>query len=1094
MGPNQEDRKDTNMIIRKSNSSLVVGVGDASFTTSISAAGAGFVISLLRDKLYTDKHKVALYETLMNALDARTASGDNLQVELYLSKSELIVKDHGTGMTSQDMRDVYFSYCNSTKGDTDSMVGGMGIGSKSPAAYTNVYFVTNRRDGKSTTYMSVINKATNEVHEMQPEPMAPGEHAGITVRIPLTPHYVEQVDKDKELDTFHRLIIDGVVFRSVLNGNDPVDYYYVAENVDESDWDSMSEEKRKEALYDKALLPSSVKFAKLLKQYCPYFNPDADPAREVAQDLALGMIVSQDELLDAEGHSLTYGDIADDFKAQEAILDAYDKLGREDAASLADLCGDDLDTRVTHLFDVTGYHFIPGAGYVFRYEPLSTFYKSSGISGSYMYATDGDMVYGIPGELPNRYSRQFIIDGYTALITYPRSSALPPQPSREKLEPGDNLDAMVKNAVHRIYNATLVREIRRVKAGDLGTNCLLKRCAENAGNIADVRVPYLGNSVRSYFGDTVRSACKQTFTKAYAERHTFPTAIPGIEVYSARDTFSSESGEYKLAKCEDGNTFSISEKYVIAVIDDSDAKAGEEFDLIPEDLYEYMKSRPGTATVPALTEFTRAIKSSGGRNRMAHSSVRMLVVPSGVEAELDKFFSRYRRNKALSGLIRDVDKFYMSDIRRVRNAGDYYERCSTTVLRDVDAFVLKFAKAVSSAKATEEVEEAASKFAEDVAKAMPDATAAQLADAVADNDDKKKGKRVVKTPRRKAGTTGTLSLTTPVAVFTNFNGYSSKASSAISLAEFEELRKSKDSLYDTGAEFADTVVFPVGTRWRATDVLCTVLLRGDTHSAPFPGSMLREMLGIKHVVRAVPAIAVKMCEEPWCEMYTEVDYIARLQAIIDKFSINFMPSALYTYLDNTLGIRWHKSYWNGVQTSLLNCVDDAEEALVESVGAQGSVSVQRAFSVVAFVLSAIHQDSDHYHELSRLACKHAAGITNKDTPIYSSMLRALFDYNDTIGRECIEKLQSAVATMQPADVKALVNNWAYVRFMRCADSPMCLDEREKAASIVWPNLDKQINKCYTLVSKVVAPFNKPLSLSAVFGSDSKCVAKIKEND
>lgn len=98
------------------------------------------------DSLYSDKIKAPLRELASNAFDAHTRAGiPEVPFEVTLPTDldpVFSVRDFGPGMSHADTMTLYTTMFQSDKDDSNAEVGGFGIGSKSPFAYTDTFSVT----------------------------------------------------------------------------------------------------------------------------------------------------------------------------------------------------------------------------------------------------------------------------------------------------------------------------------------------------------------------------------------------------------------------------------------------------------------------------------------------------------------------------------------------------------------------------------------------------------------------------------------------------------------------------------------------------------------------------------------------------------------------------------------------------------------------------------------------------------------------------------------------------------------------------------------------------------------------------------------
>lgn len=117
----------------------------------IDTAALAHIMGVLTD-LYADRLLAAIREPSTNARDAQLAAGkgdEPIVVDLPTSLRPLLsIRDHGTGMSADDIREVFSAYGASTKRDTDDYNGMLGLGCKAPLAYTDQFVVTSTKDGE----------------------------------------------------------------------------------------------------------------------------------------------------------------------------------------------------------------------------------------------------------------------------------------------------------------------------------------------------------------------------------------------------------------------------------------------------------------------------------------------------------------------------------------------------------------------------------------------------------------------------------------------------------------------------------------------------------------------------------------------------------------------------------------------------------------------------------------------------------------------------------------------------------------------------------------------------------------------------------
>jgi len=85
--------------------------------------------------------------------DDLTYFSDTNVIDIMFEKDEIIFKDHGVGLSKERVKNIFTVFGGSTKRDDNTEIGGFGLGSKSPFAYTNTFFVRTCRNNVVYKYM-----------------------------------------------------------------------------------------------------------------------------------------------------------------------------------------------------------------------------------------------------------------------------------------------------------------------------------------------------------------------------------------------------------------------------------------------------------------------------------------------------------------------------------------------------------------------------------------------------------------------------------------------------------------------------------------------------------------------------------------------------------------------------------------------------------------------------------------------------------------------------------------------------------------------------------------------------------------------------
>lgn len=128
---------------------------------SIRAKDMGFVLSLLRDKMYSDPITAICREVACNARDAHREVGKHdLPIDVHLPTAmnpQIEFADYGPGINPTRMEDIFINYGASTKRTTNQQTGGFGLGAKTPFAYTDTFSIVTVWNGKKREYTAFID-------------------------------------------------------------------------------------------------------------------------------------------------------------------------------------------------------------------------------------------------------------------------------------------------------------------------------------------------------------------------------------------------------------------------------------------------------------------------------------------------------------------------------------------------------------------------------------------------------------------------------------------------------------------------------------------------------------------------------------------------------------------------------------------------------------------------------------------------------------------------------------------------------------------------------------------------------------------------
>jgi len=159
----------------------------ASAKFGISLKDSPFIMSILRDQIYSDKIMAVLREYSANAWDANRMAGRGdrpITVTIPTSMAPtLSIRDYGPGLSLDEVMTVYTQYGASTKRDNDDAVGMLGIGSKSGFAYSDSFTITSWHDKKKRIYVAALDQSDAGVINLIHEEDCKDDETGIEISI-----------------------------------------------------------------------------------------------------------------------------------------------------------------------------------------------------------------------------------------------------------------------------------------------------------------------------------------------------------------------------------------------------------------------------------------------------------------------------------------------------------------------------------------------------------------------------------------------------------------------------------------------------------------------------------------------------------------------------------------------------------------------------------------------------------------------------------------------------------------------------------------------------------------------------------------------
>lgn len=197
-----------------------VTLSNTGSTSEFRIRNSAKAFSILSSGLYQNKIKAIIRELSTNAFDSHVAAGKiDIPFEVHLPsmlEPWFSVKDFGLGLDGDQVKNIYTTYFESTKRDSNDFVGALGLGSKSPFSYTENFTVTAIKYGTKRIYSAFINEmGVPSIVEMACE--LTDEQNGVEVKFSVTDRYDYNSFKHEASDVFvwfkNKPTITGVAFK-----------------------------------------------------------------------------------------------------------------------------------------------------------------------------------------------------------------------------------------------------------------------------------------------------------------------------------------------------------------------------------------------------------------------------------------------------------------------------------------------------------------------------------------------------------------------------------------------------------------------------------------------------------------------------------------------------------------------------------------------------------------------------------------------------------------------------------------------------------------------------------------------------------------
>jgi hypothetical protein len=177
------------MILEKQTQSLIHEVNgtQATIGMSLDLDSAQVLMQMLSKNLYSDAIGSTIRECASNALDSHRRAGVDTPIIVKFTKVsnnyEFSVEDFGIGLDANDVENIISKYGKSTKRNSTTELGMMGLGFKAPLAYASSFYFTARKNGVERKYMMYEGEEVNSIDLLHEAPT--DKPNGVKITIPV---------------------------------------------------------------------------------------------------------------------------------------------------------------------------------------------------------------------------------------------------------------------------------------------------------------------------------------------------------------------------------------------------------------------------------------------------------------------------------------------------------------------------------------------------------------------------------------------------------------------------------------------------------------------------------------------------------------------------------------------------------------------------------------------------------------------------------------------------------------------------------------------------------------------------------------------
>lgn len=204
------------------------------------------MFDILSRAIYEYSIPAIVREISCNAYDAHIEAGNTNPIQITMPtplEPTFVVEDFGIGLNDEDVYNIYTVYGESTKKKSNDLTGYLGLGSKSPYAYTQTFSIRTRKDGIERHYNAYTEKGVPNITLLREKQTS--ECNGVKVSIP-----VKSEDFGKFMDAAMHVYSVFPVMPEIINApNFTLTWPSLIEELDESNYSVQEKKPSNFALY-----------------------------------------------------------------------------------------------------------------------------------------------------------------------------------------------------------------------------------------------------------------------------------------------------------------------------------------------------------------------------------------------------------------------------------------------------------------------------------------------------------------------------------------------------------------------------------------------------------------------------------------------------------------------------------------------------------------------------------------------------------------------------------------------------------------------------------------------------------------------------